>query len=453
MKTVITKSSWFTESDLRFDASYHLSDGHLTRIAFKKAGINTLPLSDPGITEKIFYGGRSRRAYVNNPDFGLPFIKGADIVKADFSALKFISRKRTENLKEYFLKEGWTLITRSGTIGNTAYVNNDFIGKAASDDIIRVVPKSIKSGFLYAFLSSKPGQALIKHGTYGAVIQHIEPEHIANIPVPIFPYEKQEIIHDHIAQAAELRVEANKYLKEAHKQIEISLDLGKVNKQAAKSISSKTINSSYTSRFEGSYFLSKGTEYHDLIKKKHKFKLLSEVTSDIFRPGIFKRVYVENGILFLGGSDIVKANPTSEKQLSKLKTKGIDEMMLKKHWILVTCGGTIGNTAYVDNLMAKCAASQHILRIVPSKIKSGYLYALLSSKIGHSMISAYSYGSVIPQVEPHHIALIPIPILAEEIEEGIHVMIIKYVENIELAKQKETQAIQMIETEIAQWQQ
>lgn len=213
MKTLIAKNTWFANSDLRLDASYHLSDGQLTLIAFKKANIPTVPLKN--VTERIFYGGRSKRVYINKPENGLPFIKGADIIKADFSNLKIISRKRTVNLHEYFLEEGWTVITRSGTIGNTAYVNKDFIGKAASDDIIRVVPSTIPSGFLYAFLSSKNGKALLTHGTYGAVIQHIEPEHIENIPIPILSNDKQLEIHNLIVKSANLRVESNQMLDNA----------------------------------------------------------------------------------------------------------------------------------------------------------------------------------------------------------------------------------------------
>ncbi len=86
MKTIIAKRGWLDDSDLRLDASYHLSEGQLTLIAFKKANIKTEPLNQ--VTDRIFYGGRSRRIYVNKPDNGLPFIKGADIIKANFSLLK-----------------------------------------------------------------------------------------------------------------------------------------------------------------------------------------------------------------------------------------------------------------------------------------------------------------------------------------------------------------------------
>ena len=67
-----------------------------------------------------------------------------------------------------------------------AYARPDMDGMACSEDVLRVVPDPdrILPGYLYAFLSSKFGVPLVVGGTYGAIIQHIEPHHIANLPVP-----------------------------------------------------------------------------------------------------------------------------------------------------------------------------------------------------------------------------------------------------------------------------
>ena len=79
------------------------------------------------------------------------------------------------------LQPGWTLISRSGTIGNTTYVRSDMDGLAGSEHIMRVVAdkKKILPGYLYAFLSSAIGVSIIRQGTFGAVIDTIEPKYIA----------------------------------------------------------------------------------------------------------------------------------------------------------------------------------------------------------------------------------------------------------------------------------
>ena len=52
----------------------------------------------------------------------------------------------------------------------------------------------LRGGLVYAYLASKYGHSLLTQGTFGAVIQHMEPDFVANIPIPNFPIEFQEEI-------------------------------------------------------------------------------------------------------------------------------------------------------------------------------------------------------------------------------------------------------------------
>lgn len=460
MKTIISKKSFLSESDLRLDAAYHLSEGQLILSAFKKAKIKTESLRK--VTERIFYGGRSRRVYVNNPKYGLPFIKGADIIKADFSSLKTISKKRTYNLNEYFLEEGWTLITRSGTIGRTAFVNKDFIGKAASDDIIRVIPKSLPAGFLYAFLSSKPGQALLTHGTYGAVIQHIEPEHIENIPVPIFPPEIQQQIHNLIIQSAELRVEANRLLEEVESIMFTFLGITSV-RYGKYRVSSRNINEifkSFQKRIDAPAFINEGVNLIDDLKSKgYAFKSLKDCEAKVTRPGIFKRVYVKNnGYPYIKGSELSLNNPFANcVYLSKSRTPFLNELKLRNNQILITCAGSVGDVRLITKEFEDLHAigSQDIIRIDCKEdglLAANYIYAYLRLPFVYEYIQSLKYGSVIERIEPFHVDLIPILIPTDELFIRVSEKIARYKENLYSAFCKESQAIQLVEKEIDQWQ-
>ncbi|GAB6119948.1 type I restriction-modification system restriction endonuclease DNA specificity subunit HsdS [Bacteroidia bacterium] len=451
MKTIIANKSWLAESDLRLDASFHLSDGRLTSITFKKANIKTSPLHE--VTQRIFYGGRSRRIYVNRKENGIPFIKGADIVKADFSPLKMISRKRTANLDEYFLEEGWTLITRSGTIGNTAYVNKDFIHKAASDDIIRVVPKSIPSGFLYAFLSSKYGQALIKHGTYGAVIQHIEPEHIANLPVPIFTTDKQEEIHSLIVQAADLRVEANRLLEEAITLFEEKIGIHQVvSSHQTEVLQIKEIKS-FLLRLDSQYQI--GMNKIKKEKKTIDYRTIKSLAANITVGNRSKRNYVENGIPFLSSSDMILFNPKRYAKQISIKTGGIENLLVKRNSILISRSGTVGNVVFVGNDLSQTAISEHAMRleIDSLKIDPAYIFCYLSTQQGQSYMKSSAFGSVIITLNEDLIGNIEVPILDTLTQKNISDKIYQYQENLDSATIKENKAIQLVEKEIDQWQQ
>ena len=87
----------------------------------------------------------------------------------------------------------------------------------------------LRGGLVYAYLASKYGHSLLTQGTFGAVIQHIEPDFVANIPIPNFPIEFQEEIDSLIQQSAKLRVESTDALGKAIKIFETVIGKSQVN--------------------------------------------------------------------------------------------------------------------------------------------------------------------------------------------------------------------------------
>ena len=449
MKTGAINYSVKAQTGLRFDASFHLSVGLVVKRQIASSPYDVLTIKD--VTSDIFYGNRAKRVYVKKRNHGIPFLSSSNILQADLENVKLASRKYTPCIEQMTLKKGWTLISRSGTIGNCAFANAKHAQKLASEDVIRLVPNNtLKGGLLYAYLASDYGHSLLTQGIFGAVIQHIEPNFIASLPIPKFPDEFQTDVDDLIQESARLREEAADALNEAHSIIEEKFDVAREKKSSRVSIQS--IISSHNKRFEAFYHTSSNRSVYDFIIKNYEYKTLGELTSSIFRPGIFKREYVANGVTFLGGADILMAIPDSDKKLSFRQVKRMPELKVEKDWILVTCGGTIGNTVLIDAQLEKCVVSQHVMRVVPKDdILKGYLYAVLSSKIGKDLITMFTTGSVIPQIEAHHLELVPVPLLDKDLMEQIDGLVSSYVTKIEESKEKEITAINMVETEIERW--
>ena len=292
---------------------------------------------------------------------------------------------------------------------------------------------------------------MLTQGTFGAVIQHIEPDFIASLPIPQFPVKFQEKVDNLVKESARLREEATDLLKDATNLIKKALPEISC-KRKNSSVSIRDIARSYTKRFEASYFVSENRDIMDSLSDKYKCQTLEDWTEKIFRPGIFKREYVKKGIQFLGGADIMMAIPSSDKKLSFKQVSRMPELQIQKNWILATCGGTIGNVVYVDRHLEKSVISQHVIRIVPKEnVKQGFLFAFLNSEIGYKLITLFSFGSVIPQVEPHHLKRIPIPILKEKNVADIDSLVQLYAEKIEVSKRKELEAISLVEKEIDGW--
>lgn len=432
---------------LRFDGSYHLSDGTLYLRKLRKMPHQELQ----SLCSDIFTAGRSKRIYTEK-DKGFPYLSNSDVVKGNpLEGCKYNSKKYAFD-EPSFLKEGMVVTGRVGAIGQTAYITSELEDNQAmgSDNIIRIVCKDKNiSGYVYSFLTSKYGNTLINRLAAGGVQPYISEDMLKDIPIPIISAETQQQIHQLIVEASELRVEANRLLKEA--QNEVTSKLGFEKDKISQKISITDIITSHQKRFESQYHKSIGNYYRNKILNSEHI-LLKNASEDIFRPGIFKRNYVKQGIDFLGGSDITKSIPDSDKKLSKRNTPNFDELTLKEDWILVTCGGTIGTTVLVNAYLATKLASQHILRVISKGVKTGYLFAFLSSEIGVKVIQSFTYGSVIPQIEPHHLELVPIPLLGNELMDKIHSDVMKYKVKINEAITKENQAIALIEKEIDLWQ-
>ena len=166
MKTGVVNNNNFHGNKLRIDPSFHLSEGQLINqiIARSPYGISTIGSA----SNKIFYGNRAKRIYVSKKENGIPFLSSSDILLEDIEKVKLVSKKHTLGIEEMGLEEGWTLITRSGTIGNCAYVDKRFIGKLSSEHVMRVCPNNkFKKGLLFAYLASKFGHCLLTQGSFG----------------------------------------------------------------------------------------------------------------------------------------------------------------------------------------------------------------------------------------------------------------------------------------------
>ena len=178
-------------------------------------------------------------------------------------------------------------------------------------------------------------------------------------------------------------------------------------------ISSKFISSQL--RIDGCFHLSDGLYVRKVVEgSPYGTNCISDVTEDVYCPGIFRRNYVSSGIPFLGGGDIQRLNLDNGKYLRECTTPNHEELELKYGWTLVTCGGTIGDAVFSTKLHARCWASQHVMRVIPNaRIKEGMLYAYLASRQGKLLLTTDTYGSVIPTLNAASIKNIPIPVFPE----------------------------------------
>jgi len=369
-----------------------------------------------------------------------------------FMSCKYTSRKYGFDV-EGILKKGMILTGRVGAIGQTAFVPESWekVKAIGSDNIIRIqVKPEYKNGFIYAYLASKVGNlSFWKHAT-GGVQPFITDSMVGTLPIPDFSEEFQEKIDSLIAESALLRDISTESLNEAHALIESHFT-----KQMCQSsygiVSSKTVFESQFLRFESTYHLSVGKQYDEFIKNHFKWKSLGELSESISRPGIAKRMYVKDGITFLGGTDIFLSVPKSDKKLSR-KAPNLDEYLVQEGWILLPRSGTIGDVVFTNEQHAQKLVSEDVVRIIPNNIlRRGFVFSFLSSKIGKALIQRPIFGSVIQHVEPPLLSVIPIPVFEEAEMEKIASLAEKHRECWGKAAKMELEAISLVEKEIEKW--
>lgn len=209
-QTVNTFSVKLSDLTGRVDASYHnkLATAIIEKICESGAKIEILGSED--LSDGVFLPQRFKRIYVSKGHgtkmFGIKQITTLDPFTEKYLALGCFSKALQ---KELLLEPGMILVSRSGTIGNICIVPPHWKHWIASEDLIRVQPKKELEGYIYCFLSSEYGQALIKKFAFGSVQDHIDCDQVAQFPIPrLLNKDSEQTINEKVIHCNQLRSKA-----------------------------------------------------------------------------------------------------------------------------------------------------------------------------------------------------------------------------------------------------
>lgn len=216
-----------SDSDRRFDGSYHNPLCAEIIKQFKKANVELTTCGDPRVSKNIILPGRFKRYYVDK-EYGYPFLSSKNIFQVNPVGMNHLSKaKHKRQVHQISLQENMILVTRSGTVGRVLISPKYFDDSTATEHIIRLIPSNdINPGYIYCFLASDYGHILLKKFTYGSVVDEIDDKHMANVPFPI-PKDKSLInnIGNMVLDANKKRNEAWELEKEAVSEVEILIGM------------------------------------------------------------------------------------------------------------------------------------------------------------------------------------------------------------------------------------
>ena len=416
------------EKGYRLEASVYGIEARQVRKDLEQSKWDIVHLGDKFIQD-AFYLGRFKRIYVEEKN-GVPFILPSQMTEVYPKASKFISSITNLDIGSARVKTEQVLLTRSGTVGIVSYVSKTLENQLLSDDVIRIKAKEY-AGYIYTYLKSKVGRLFITTNNYGAVVKHIEPEHLNHIPIPDPPSIFKQEIHNLIEESFSLRDESNELMDEAQTLLKEALQLPDIEElqeraeqfnKTTEVLNYSVPSSELTNRLDGSYYVPivKVIEQEISRTAREIVKVGNgRISQSVILPSRFKRVYVEedNGVVFFGGAQIAELDPSNKKYLSRSQHGEVikKELTLRENMTIITCSGTIGKVTIVPKHWDGWTANQHIIRVVPINNEiAGYLCAWLSSDYAYPLITRCIYGAVVDEINAEHVAAVSIPLLHDE---------------------------------------
>ena len=419
----VVRSNWLEEGGRRLDCNPYMSGALEARDTLRQLTVRKDPLDTltAGYAGGIYNGPMFKRNYVDSPKHGVPFISSGTMLLADLSSLPLLRRKDAESSRLSYLRlqPGMTMISCSGTIGRMTYVRPDMDAVWSSQDVLKVVPDParIPPGYLYAFLSSRYGVPLVVSGTYGAIIQHIEPEHIADLPVPRFDEGFERQIASEIEEAAAQRTIAASKRKTALALFERRIgwsgsgDAPLVNKALASEV---------LRRLDAFHHSSK-VNFSRNVLKKFRGICLEECVEQVFEPNRGSRLKVTDpdfGVPFLSSSTVFELNPCAEYLVSRSRTPNLENLLLTSRDVLLPrsgqLGGIIGRAVMPLPRSVGSAGSEHLVRVrCRSESDAAYLWAVLASEPGYWAVVGTAFGTSIPSLDAGLISDLYVPWLKD----------------------------------------
>ncbi|SDL79370.1 type I restriction enzyme, S subunit [Glycomyces sambucus] len=405
------RAVWLADQGFRLDPSPYLSGAFEARKLLER-----LPRTEPlislttGHSGGIYNGPKFRRNYVSDPEHGVPFLGSTDMMEADFSTLPLLSKNDAESMKLSHLRvePDMTLISCSGTVGRMCYARSDMKGIWASQDILKVVADRAKilPGYLFAFIYSKYGIPIVTGQASGSMIRHLEPGHIADLPVPRLGDEVETRIHDLIQEAADLRGRFQIGVGAATKDLFVSADLSDLLDfswyKEPRSIGAATWGVDSKSLRALNYD-SRATKLRRQIESV-PHRTLGEVckAGELRRGNRFTRVAAEegHGYRLMGQEQLFWLRP--EDKWIALPSAKASELRARAETIFVAARGLltdralIGRAAFLpESWRERYVFSEDLLRVTSGDpdFPGAYLFAYLRSEVSFRIMRSLCAGT------------------------------------------------------------
>ncbi|KAB7670173.1 methylation-associated defense system restriction endonuclease subunit S MAD5 [Plesiomonas shigelloides] len=465
MKVKTIPSNWLSENGNRLDCNPYMGGAIEAKSIIRSLKDEADILKDltAGHSGGIYNGPKFQRIYLTSEEHSVPFLTTTSMMQADISSIARLKKKDAKSKKLSFLeiKEGMILISCSGTVGRMTYAGKSLQGVWSNQDMLKVVAdeNKIGSGYLYAFLNSSFGIPLVLVGTYGAMILHIEPEHIENMPIPRLGNVKENEIDSLIKKSSKLRGDFQKNIDAATELLFSSAGLSDITPAEWHSEGPDIGDQIYLKSPRSIRALNFGGRFKRLIEnlKSVPHKTLGEICQggQLSRGVRFKRIdsSPEYGAQLIGQKQGFWSKPEG-RWISKAHAP--EEIFSIDEAVLIASQGTLGEREvfcrpiFVTGKWLEYAYSEHFLRIYPNdtELSGAYVFAFLRSETAFRCLRSMSIGSKQQDIHVGMLSELPIPLIGHDDKKAVEQLIRDAFKAKDLADEYESTAIAMVESGI-----
>lgn len=437
--------------DRRLEAEVYLSDGFTVRRAIQCSG---LAVSTLGQLAQIWQPSRLKGIRVA-PEHGTPFLAATQVFDIWPTPRKWLAPSKTPAISDRYVLPGWILVTCSGTVGNVIISYSAHAHSVISHDLLRVQIEDDPSlrSYVYTFLRTRFGRAMMQGTHYGNVIKHLEVSHLEQIPVPVMARLRDEI-HERIGDLFATRDEAYRLDMTARQRFADAMS-DQLQPPPEEGYAVRASRLFHGRRRLEAFAYSPDAQ---LVTQTYQRNAESIVRlgriARVFLPARFRRIYGGEGTTYLDSGPVFKVNPELSKLLTSATPIDFDAYMVKRGWLLMARSGQIyginGQAILADRWHEGKVITEHIMRIVPEDtIRPGYLQTVLSHPtLGQPLVVSQAYGTSVPELAAEDIQRLPIPRLTKQEEDEIADAAEKASELRMRANDEEDEAVAILEGEL-----
>lgn len=406
--------SVLARGERRLEAEAYLTGGHDLRGEIEASGAFT-PL---GEMADAWQPSRLKGILVG-PEDGEPFLAATQVFDIRPTPRKWVAPSKTPDFAGRFVEAGWILVTCSGSVGDPMVTFAPHLGTVISHDLLRMRPRDPRDrGHLYTFLRSATGRLILRSSKYGSIVKHLEPEHVATVPVPTVPETLRDQLEARISEVFTLREKAFLLTQEAERlygeqfaAVDTTIDRQTYEVRAAQMFGARR-------RLDADYYNRDAAAIDDILGS-HPLETLGALVEDIVLPNRFKRVFVTGGgTPYISSEQIYKVNPEITKRVVHGDKKPLDDYLVREGSLLVARSGQtyglFGSVILANKRHEGSVISEDIVRVVPKtgpgSARPGYLALALSHPtLGRPLVIRLAFGASIPHLAPKDLATVAVP--------------------------------------------